>query len=256
MAITRYGAIRSAGSSGFTLVELLVVTAIIGVLAAMLLPAMWMVKRQSIAINCQSRMRQCGVAMHCSATDHEGALRTVQNIAGTGTYNWRYLLVQDGYLENATQGMCPAWPPVTPVYQDDCFGLKLKTNYKLGYSIPAVIGSGIDYETFLRVGQIPRSSSYPLLVDTANTIPSNWAVIRHQFSRWYFVGFSPDAAHNQGMIHFRHMGRTSVLFADLHSAPADPPSIAQWIASEFAGVPPITWNLWGGGEDGSTYDLN
>ncbi len=63
-AATRHGA--------FTLIELLTVIAIIGILAAILIPTLSAVRESAGAANCASNMRQIGQAMYMYAEDNDG----------------------------------------------------------------------------------------------------------------------------------------------------------------------------------------
>lgn len=87
---------------GFTLVELLVVIAIIAILVALLLPAIQAARAAALNANCQSNIRQIGLAV----LTHESQQRRfpigwngeVDPAAGTN-YRWSYLAYVLPYLE-------------------------------------------------------------------------------------------------------------------------------------------------------------
>ena len=57
--------------TAFTLVELLVVIIIIGILAALLLPALSWAKAQARSTSCKNHLRQKGMALQMYVHDHE-----------------------------------------------------------------------------------------------------------------------------------------------------------------------------------------
>ncbi len=66
----------------FTLIELLVVVSIIAILAAMLLPAISLVRQSAREMRCSSNLRQCGIAALAWANDNDGALPRLVESSG------------------------------------------------------------------------------------------------------------------------------------------------------------------------------
>lgn len=64
----------SARKSAFTLIELLTVIAIIGILAAIIIPTVGSVRKKAQSVRCTSNLRQIGVAIRVFANDNKGMM--------------------------------------------------------------------------------------------------------------------------------------------------------------------------------------
>jgi prepilin-type N-terminal cleavage/methylation domain-containing protein len=76
---------RNRQKSAFTLIEILVVIAIIAILAALLLPALSLAKAKGLRISCMNNLRQLAVACHVYMADNDGRL----------VENWPYALASN-----------------------------------------------------------------------------------------------------------------------------------------------------------------
>lgn len=89
--------------SGFTLVELLVVIAVIGVLVGLLLPAVQAAREAARRMQCGNNLKQLGIALHNYESAHQMFPFTSTSSAGSGSvcgngfYSWMAMLLP--YIE-------------------------------------------------------------------------------------------------------------------------------------------------------------
>ncbi len=132
----------------FTLVELLVVVAIIAVLAAMLLPALSRARSYAHDAVCMNNQKQIYLATMLDAEDNEGVLTRVKVVRGTTQSSWWF-----NYWTNGAWGASylGAWFDDNNPYYDK-------------YNMPAVIACPADRIAMQRVadGKWQPRKMYPV----------------------------------------------------------------------------------------------
>lgn len=143
--------------SGFTLIELLTVIAIIGILAAILIPVTTRMREQARRAACASNLRTCGQALHLYAMDHDDRLPPITEPAQirTGSYDFRDHVRP--YIDgNFDAWKCPGLGEMASIDDpQNTRGLLYKTYYYFaGLEVPVFAGEGI-----------PGTLANPLLAD-------------------------------------------------------------------------------------------
>ena len=224
------------GKCGFTLVELLVVIAVIAILAGMLLPALNAAREKGRAASCTSNLKQIGVAYStylADSDDYMNPILTMKN-GSLGTPHWGMRLIRyhettwkeekgKGYLDSSAL-RCPSMPAVaedfwaeTPHYGANCY-LMNAWNATTG-SVPENLS--------LRITSLKNPSQKILIAETwRQTADGTLNLDEGQ----YRFGINNS---NAGSLYYgrpagRHAKDCGVLFGDMHvgkfklSNPLDP----------------------------------
>lgn len=217
----------------FTLVELLVVVAIIGILAGLLLPVLAKAQRMSSDAVCLSNLHQLGVAMSAYVGDNNGAFWPYRLAAGG---RWVYFWGQDAnpvvrdpsplypYLENHPRAFeCPLLPWGSYVPQGSA--KELTTCY--GYNAYGISPPGMTTRDPVtgkprptrRIDGIPAPAKFFVFNDSAmRWSPGGVSILQNSTYLEPVTGNSVQ----QPTSHFRHRGMTNALCADAHAAPFCP----------------------------------
>ena len=180
----------------FTLVELLVVIAVIGILASLLLPSLGGAKAKAKSIQCLNQLRQLGIATLSYAGENEGKIPI--QFPAEPQKTWGSELSTNQHLQALDLFVCPSYPPNKFKDWRCIYGIRLDP--------PGECVSG-SFDEILNLARIPRPVDYLHLADT--TSRGRGGVRAAQY--FYF------RVESENEVHARHQGSANGLFLDGHA---------------------------------------
>ncbi len=223
----------------FTLIELLIVVAIIAILAGLLLPALNLAKEKARAIKCVNNLKQCNLAIISYGHDYKEISPLTYKL-GTADNNWNWFTMMcifpygrgpgkppfvAKYLTNPDAAYCPSSSPASLKEFQRPF-----TYEGGGGDNPQTYGVYLSYATNLHTGdEQPKPTNISAEGDNyyGNSIYYN----RLRYPSTHFImsdsssgketGCLPLQKASSGMIRMRHARRANTAMADGHVEPLD-----------------------------------
>ena len=245
-------------SQGFTLIEMLIVIAIIGLLAGLLLPAVFRAGEEAKRISCLNNLRQMAIAAQTYAVRNEGyypiAYCFVRKPPLVISVAWDFITIKDwgsgkttvepgllwGGTTNSKVQQCPSFRGSANWLADPYTGYNYNTSY-IGH------GSGEQIAAPARVSDVRNPSQCALFGDGQYAAGAN-KFMRSPWPSPSDAGFSGRTAGTQG---FRHLGMTNVVFCDGHAESLHTP-YTDTESGDKKNIAPGTGFL---SKDNSLYDL-
>lgn len=195
---------------GFTLVELLAVLAIVGILAAIIIPIAGNVRENARASQCMSNLRQIGMAMNLYAQSNKGLLPAPRAVGGDW-YNDVWMTAIQPYLEDRKPVISDLRGKRAALW-DGVFRCPSKPDWNLdgtsdiqrvSYSMASYGNDIVAVNTARRLNEFAKPAITALVVDsnTGTVFMRNPAYMYRDFTALW------------------HKGRDQVLFVDGHVEP-------------------------------------
>jgi prepilin-type N-terminal cleavage/methylation domain-containing protein/prepilin-type processing-associated H-X9-DG protein len=218
-----------APRAGFTLTELLVVIAIIGVLVALLLPAVQSARAVARRMQCGSNLKQIGIAMLQYTNSHRGAwpetTHTVEADPVTGEFVKAWIYTVAPYLEGVDSiRICP----------DDPLAAKRLTAKSTSYTLNGWLSTEAK-PSFDRLHKIKESSKSILAFELSEKKGFDDPYADHVHSFDWFRNSNKNATpptvfnvvSNEVAVG-RHGGSAHYLYGDGHVEVIDQDQIRVW----------------------------
>jgi len=232
------------GSRAFTLIELLVVIGVIGIVAALLLPALARSKDSARRTRCASNLHQFGLASQMYWDDNGGdCFRYTFGTTNVGQIYWF------GWLGPGAEGQRPfdaTQGALFPYLQGRGIEICPALNYSLAQFKLKANGAadGYGYNIYLsasssqppvKISQSKHPAELTLMADAAqvNTFQAPASPGNPMLEEFYYVDNTVRPPNG----HFRHARKANVLFCDTHVGPETfvPGSLDPNLPDQFVG---------------------
>ena len=208
----------------FTLIELLIVVAILAILAGLLLPALNSAREKGRAAACLSNAKQIGIGYASYVSDNndfmDPVLTSVNGSLGTPHWGMRLLGLDEVWRERKGKGYltsavfrCPSMP--TP--NSRTFWQETPHYGANGYLLNAWInGKGVPEDQSMKITALKNPSSKILIAETWRQSGGNPPLNLEEGHYRFTLSVPEDTSIYRGRPAGRHSRNCNVLFGDMH----------------------------------------